>query len=261
MALLSRPLLEPAAVVDSAQESRVDGVAPPGRQVDVGHVRQERVEEVQRRPPSARHALRESADAARARFEGAVRGALRGRFLLGLAAPEVAPRVVDRRHPPDVLIRQDEVQVHDPGVGCERTGLPGDDLSLGGRGVATERRWAQPGERLLHDEPVAPTEEGEEVARVLRRDRKLLRIGEEAAQDRRLRDLAQPVDRRRVAVPVRPPCEGGEVREALGVDLLAGVHQRGRVELVEGDQHDRCARVDGGGLHLRRVGAHELRDR
>ena len=261
LGLERRPLLEPAPVVDPAQEPSVDRVAPTGREVDVRHVRQQRVEKVERRLSSRRQQLCEAADAPRARVDLASLRALRGLLFLGLAAAEVAPRVVDRGHTPHVAVRQDQVQVHDPGVRRERPGLARDDLVLRGGDLAAERGRAQSRQRLQRDDAVAPAEHREEVVRVLRGDRELLGVGQEAAEDRRLRHLAQPVDRRRVAVPGRPSRERGEVRKALGVDLLPSIHQRGRVELVERDQHDRRARVDRRGSHGRCVGAHELRDR
>ena len=51
--LQSRPRPVPAVSLDAAQERGLDAVSPAGGQVEVGHVRQQRMEDIERRPTVA----------------------------------------------------------------------------------------------------------------------------------------------------------------------------------------------------------------
>ena len=240
-----RPRLEPVPVVEPAEESRVDRVAPPGWEVDVRDVWKQRVREVQRRARVVVDQVGEPARVPPARLDLARRAPLHG--LLGSRiAAEVAPRVVDLRQPVDVRLGQDEVEVDRADVRGERPCRVRHRLRLCFVFLAADRRGADAGQRLDRPHAVAPAEQREDAVGVLRRNGQLPGVGIEAAEHRRHRDLRQPVGRRRVAVPGRVACELGEVRKAHRVDALASVHQRRGAELVVDDQHDRGARRHGG---------------
>ena len=77
-----RPRLEPVPVVEPAEESRVHRVAPPGGEIDVRDVGEQRVREVQRRPRVVVDQLGEPAGVPPAGLDLARRAPLHG--LLGL---------------------------------------------------------------------------------------------------------------------------------------------------------------------------------
>ena len=87
-----------------------------------------------------------------------------------------------------------------------------------------QRLGADVGDRLLVVDVVGAAEQRVEVARVLARGRQL-GLRAQAGEDRRHRDVGAVGDAGGVAVPGRRLGQRGEVRVALGVDRLVGLHQ------------------------------------
>ncbi len=162
VALLDQPAVAPPPrVLDARNAAHLVGIATPLREVLPRHVRQERMQERQRRPLRRTDPGREGAELAPA-----------GASLLGLfvAAAEVRPRVGDRRQPTRQFLRQQHVRVDDRRVGDERLRARRADRLFGlrGRCAAADGPRTESRQRLEHVHAVAPAEEREQVPRVIR---------------------------------------------------------------------------------------------
>ena len=168
VALERRPLLLPDPVPDAAQNRHLDPVRLCRGQVEVGHVRQERVEDVGGRLPAAVEGRGEAADVPCARQDGTVRRAHLG--VLGLA--EVPPAVADLRDAVHIGRRQHEVQVDDTRVVGQRPARALDLLrGLLALDLLADRGRAHVRDRLDALDVVAAAEQREDVVRVVRVDR------------------------------------------------------------------------------------------
>src|SRR6185312_15925286 len=123
---------------------------------------------------------------------------------------EVVPAVRDRRDAAGEVVRQQLVQVDNPGVLGQRGGA----VTERARQVRAERGRAEM--RLLVDDVQlrGAAEEGEQVLPVVGVDRELAASREASGEDRRDRVGGSLADGSRMLEPGRAVREPGEVREA-----------------------------------------------
>jgi len=141
--------------------------------------------------------------------------------------------------------------VDDREVGDERADALGQGLPI----FVAELRGAEVRLRLEGTDPVAASEQREQVVRVVEVEGQRVLLGPLAGEDRGHGVGGPLVHRGRVPVPGRVACEVGEARVADRVDLAPAVHERHGRELVEDDHHHRCP-----GRHLGEAGLRRARE-
>ena len=170
LALQRGKSLLPDPLLDPAQDRNLDPVRLGRGQIQVRHVRQQRVHHVEVRLAVVAERRGEATDVACAWEQRP--GMSRAHALLVLGLAEVAPAVADLRDPVGVRRRQHEVQVDDAGIVGERAGCV---LDLLCRRLAllllADRRRAHVRQRLDPVHVIAPAEQREEALRVVRVDR------------------------------------------------------------------------------------------
>ncbi|OPZ16123.1 MAG: hypothetical protein BWZ10_01538 [candidate division BRC1 bacterium ADurb.BinA364] len=221
--LVAPPLLRLLIQAGNSIVKRI-AVALARRQKTIGHMRQHAVEEGQPRPRRRLEAFDESPEVIR-RVDDRQVGE--------------TPALGDARQPAGEFRRQRQVQPGDRRIGGERIQSPprGYAQPLGGE---TQFR-AERGAAFEEPHVVFAAEQREQIARIIAAGRQQALARKLPRQNRSDGIVGVLENRRGVAKPGSLASQAAEVRKPRLVDLAAPIQQRGRVYLVEHEQHNRRA--------------------